>query len=303
MSAKTEVSTKTVTSASRGRVSKSPNRLAFDRFMRNRLAVAGVVILLIVVFISIGAPLLTHWDPAKVDLMNTDAPPSIHHLLGTDSGGGDYFARDLFGGRADLLIGFVDMLIIMGLGVVLGGVSGYYGGWVDSVVMRACDFMFNFPFLLLIIVLTAILNSSNIWMLILVIGFTGWPAVTRLVRGLFLSLRESEYVLAAKMAGSGAWRIIFKHMLPNSLGPLVVNATLLMAGLIAAEAALSIINFGVQPPQPSWGNVLSSSLDFMTLQSEPWAWIPPAFLITVTILCINFIGDGLRDAFDPSFER
>lgn len=303
MSAKTQVSNGAVMTTSKGRVSKSPNRLAFERFLRNRLAVGGVIVLLLILFISIGAPLFTHWDPAKVDLMNTDAPPSLSHLLGTDNGGGDYFARDLFGGRADLLIGFVDMLIIMSLGVVLGGVSGYNGGFIDSVIMRVCDFMFNFPFLLLIIVLTAILNSSNIWLLILVIGFTGWPGVTRLVRGLFLSLRESEYVLAAKMSGSGAWRIIFKHMLPNSLGPLVVNATLLMANLIAAEAALSIINFGVQPPQPSWGNVLSASLDFMTLQSEPWAWIPPAFLITMTILCINFIGDGLRDAFDPSFER
>jgi peptide/nickel transport system permease protein len=294
---------KSASPKARGRLNKSTNRLAIERFMRNRLAVAGIVILAVILLMCVFAPFLTHWNPTKLDIMNADAPPSAAHWLGTNNAGTDYWAADLYGGRADLLIGFLDMAFVMTVGILLGGLSGFYGGWVDSAIMRVCDFMFNFPFFLLIIVITAVFDASNIWILILVIGLTGWPGVTRLVRGLFLGLRDNEYILAAKMSGSGAWRIIYRHMLPNSLGPLVVNATLQMAFLISAEAALSVIGFGVIPPQPSWGNVLSSALDFMTLQTEPWAWIPPALFITVTILCINFTGDGLRDAFDPSFEK
>ncbi|MFD1674228.1 oligopeptide ABC transporter permease [Alicyclobacillus fodiniaquatilis] len=286
-----------------GRKTKSPNRLAFERFMHNKLAVASVIILVLIALMSICAPLLTHQSAWQTSLLQTDLPPSIHHLLGTDDEGIDLFARDVYGGRADLLIGFVDTIIIMAIGIILGGLAGYYGGWVDAVIMRACDFMFNFPFILLIIVIVAIFNVSNIWLLILVIAFTSWPGITRLVRGLFLSIRESEYVLAAQISGANVWRIIFRHLLPNSLGPLVVNATLLMAGMIGAEAALAVVGFGVKPPSPSWGNVLSGALNFLTLQTEPWVWIPPAALITLTILCINFIGDGLRDAFDPSFVK
>ncbi|WAH38107.1 oligopeptide ABC transporter permease [Alicyclobacillus dauci] len=288
---------------SSGRVSKSPLQLAFGRFMHNRMAVASVVVLVIIVLMSLLAPLLTHWNPQIQDLANVSAPPSAKHLLGTDNNGTDLFARDLYGGRIDLLIGFIDMIMVMGIAIILGGLAGYYGGWVDSVIMRICDFMFNFPFLLLVIVLESIINTTSVWLLILVIGLTGWPGTTRLIRSLFLSIRESEYVLASKIGGAGSWRIIIRHLLPASLGPIVVNATLQMAGLIGAEAALAVIGFGVSPKIPSWGNVLNASLDYFTLSTEPWAWIPPALLITVTILCINFIGDGLRDAFDPSFEK
>jgi peptide/nickel transport system permease protein len=211
----------------------------------------------------------------------------------------DYLSRDLYGGQRDLLIGFSDTIIVLWIGIVLGGIAGYSGGWVDSLVMRVCDFMFNFPFLLLIIILSSIFNTTGVGLLITVIGLTGWPGVTRLIRGLFLNLRQAEFVLAAKMAGAGDLRIIFKHMIPNIMGTLVVTATFQMASIITAEAALSVIGFGVQPPTPTWGNVLSGALDYFTLRTEPWAWLPPALLITLTILCINFIGDGLRDAFDP----
>lgn len=289
--------------APKGRVSKSPTRMALERFMYNKMAVISVFVLLILVIVSLAAPLLTHWSPTLQDLTNTDLAPGHGHVLGTDNYGMDLFARNLYGGRNDLLIGVVDTVMVMGIGIVTGGLAGYYGGWVDAVFMRICDFMFNFPFLLLIIVLSSILNTTNVWLLILVIGITGWPTVTRFVRGLFLNLRDSEFVLGSKMAGAGPWRIIFKHMLPNVMGTLVVNATFIMANMIAAEAALAIIGFGVQPPAPSWGNVLQGSLDYFTLKTEPWAWLPPAMLITITILCINFIGDGLRDAFDPGFEK
>ncbi|WP_051322036.1 oligopeptide ABC transporter permease [Alicyclobacillus contaminans] len=290
-------------SAARGRVSKSPFQLALGRFMRHRMAVASVLVLALIVLVSLCAPWLTHWDPSRQDLNSVSLPPSAAHWLGTDANGIDYFARDVYGGRIDLLIGFTDTLLVMAISIVLGGLAGYYGGWVDAVIMRVCDFMFNFPFILLIIVLESIINTSSVWLLIAVIGFTAWPSTTRMIRSLFLSLRESEFVLAARTSGAGAWRIIFRHLLPASLGPIVVNATLQMANLIGAEAALAVIGFGVKSTTPSWGNVLNSSLDYFTLSTEPWAWVPPALLITVTILCINFIGDGLRDAFDPAFDK
>lgn len=285
------------------RPSKSPTRMAIERFMYNKMAIVSSIVLILIILVSLAAPLLTHQSPTAQNLMNTDLPPGPGHPLGTDDSGMDYFARDLYGGRIDLLIGLVDMSIIMVIGMVLGGLAGYYGGWVDSLVMRICDFMFNFPFLLLIIILEAILNTSTVWLLIAVIGITGWPALTRLIRGLFLNLRESEFVLASRMVGAKPFRIIFKHMIPNVMGVLVVQATFLFAGMIATEAALAIIGFGVKPPTPSWGVVLAQAQGYFTLKTEPWAWIPPALMITLTILCINYIGDGLRDAFDPSFEQ
>lgn len=286
-----------------GRVYKSPRRQAFNRFMGNRMAPVSVVILLLILFASLAAPLLTHWDPTYQDLMNTDAPPSVQHWLGTNGSGIDYLALDLYGGRVDFLIGFTDTVIVMVISVILGGLAGYYGGWVDWLVMRAVDFMLNFPFLLLIIVLNAILNTSSVWLFIIVVAVVGWASTTRFVRGLFLNLRETEYVLSARIAGAGAFRIILKHMLPNTLGPIAVNATFLVAGFIGLEGALAIIGFGVPVTTPTWGNVLNGAQDYFTLRGEPWAWVPPAGLIFLTILCISFIGDGLRDAFDPSFEH
>ncbi|WP_067618056.1 oligopeptide ABC transporter permease [Alicyclobacillus acidiphilus] len=299
------VNTQAVTNRSTAgaRLSKSPTRLAVERFMKNKMAIASVVVLLIIVVLCFGAPLFTHWSPTIQDLANTDSPPSALHWLGTDDNGTDYWARDLYGGRVDLMIGFFDMVIVMLISIILGGLAGYYGGWVDSVIMRVVDFMFNFPFLLLVIVLQSILNNTSVPLLILIIGFTAWPAPTRMIRGLFMTLREAEYVTAARISGAGAWRIILRHMLPASLGPIVVNSTLLMAGMVGAEAALTLIGFGVKPPTASWGAVLNSSMDYFTLSTEPYAWVPPALFITLTILCINFIGDGLRDAFDPSFEK
>lgn len=288
---------------SNGRASKSPTQLAIRRFMHNKLAVASMLVLALIVLACLGAPLLTHWGPVQLDFNNTMAPPSAQHILGTNGEGADYFAMDLYGGRVDLLIGLVGTVLILTIAIILGGLAGYYGGWVDNIIMRICDVMLNFPFLLLIIVISSILQHTNVWLLIAVISATGWPSVTRFVRGLFLSMRESEFVLGAKIAGAGTWRIILKHLLPNAIGPLIVNATFLVANLIGAEAALSIVGFGVQPPQPSWGDVLAGADDFITMQTQPWAWLPPALAISVTILCISFIGDGLRDAFDPSFEK
>lgn len=286
-----------------GRPSKSPTRMAMERFMYNKMAIASSIVLLLIIIVSLAAPLLTHQSATTQDLLHTDAPPGAGHFLGTDSAGMDLFARDLYGGRIDLLIGSVDMVFVMFIAMLLGGLAGYYGGWIDSLIMRVCDFMFNFPFLLLVIILSAILNTTSVWLLIAVIGFVAWPGLTRLIRGLFLNLRDSEYVLASRMAGAKPMRIIFRHMIPSVMGILVVQATFLFAGLIGSEAALAVIGFGVTPPTPSWGDVLANAIGYFQLKTEPYAWVPPAAMITLTILCINFIGDGLRDAFDPSFEQ
>lgn len=282
---------------------KGPFRQALERFMNNKAAVVSAIVLLLLFLVSVGAPLFTKWDPTAQDLTMSDTPPSSEHILGTNNTGQDYFARNVYGGRVSFLIAIVDMLIIMFVGIVLGGLAGYYGGWVDTVIMRAVDIMLNFPSLLLIIILSAFFETTSVWLLIVIIAFTEWSGVTRFVRGVFLNLREQEFVLAAEMSGSSIWRIIFKHFLPNTFGPLIVNATFLMAALIGLEAALSLIGFGVPPSTPSWGNTLNSALDYFTLQQKPWAWAPPAGLIFITILSFNFVGDGLRDAFDPSFDK
>src|SRR5699024_6632979 len=285
------------------RKSRTPFQMGLDRFMNNKAAVVSTVVLVLLVLMSLGAPLLTKWDPSASDLTISDLPPSSDHWLGTNNTGQDLFARNLYGGRVIFLIAFVDMIIIMGLGIILGGLAGYYGGKVDAIIMRFVDVMMNFPMLLLIIILSAFFSTDNVWVLISIIAITGWAGVTRFIRGIFLNLREQDYVLAAKISGSSVWRIIFKHFLPNSMGPIVVNATFLMATLIGLEAALSLIGFGVPPTTPSWGNILNSALDYFTLKNKTWAWLPQAGLIITTILCFNFIGDGLRDAFDPSFDK
>jgi peptide/nickel transport system permease protein len=282
---------------------RSPFQMGLRRFMNNKAAVVSTIVLFLIFVMTLAAPLLTHWDPTSQDLTSSDLPPSSKHLLGTNTTGQDYFARNIYGGRVDFMIAIVDMFIIMGIGIILGGLAGYYGGWVDAVIMRCVDIMLNFPSLLLIVILSAFFSTNSVWLLILIIAFTDWSGITRFVRGLFLNLREQEFVLAAKMSGCSVWRIIFRHFLPNAIGPLVVNATFLMAGLIGMEAGLSLIGFGVPPNTPSWGNTLNSALDYFTLQFKPWAWVPSAGLIFITILCFNFIGDGLRDAFDPSFEK
>ncbi len=282
---------------------KSPFQMAVRRFLYNKLAVLGVVVLLLLVLMSIMAPLLTHWSPTQLDLMNAGSPPMPGHWLGTNNSGTDNWAVDVYGGRADLGIGFGCTVVVMYIGIFLGGLAGYYGGWIDAVIMRICDFMMNFPFLLLIIVITAVVNVQSSWILMATMGLVGWPGIARYIRGLFLNLRDAEYVLASKIAGCGVWRIIFRHMLPNVIGPVVVQASFTLAGYVTAVAGLALIGFGVPPSTPSWGGTLSQALDFITLQSSPLLWLPPMIFLTAAVLSINFIGDGLRDAFDPSFEK
>ncbi len=279
--------------------SKSPLRLSIERFFRNPLAVAGLVILLAIIFVTVFPQIFTHYSPSTPDIMNTDSPPSAMHPLGTDSSGYDYLARDLYGGRVDLTVAFAAAFMTMFLGVIYGGISGFFGGWVDTLMMRFVDIMLNFPFISLILVLEAILNTSSQWMLVLVVGITSWPGAARLMRGVFLQMREQDYVVGAQTIGASKWRIIFRHMLPNSLSFLIVLVSFSVASYVGLDAALSFLGLGVPISVPSWGGILNSTTDYISLKTEPYAWMPPATLIVLTILSVNFIGDGLRDAFDP----
>ncbi|MGE8204846.1 oligopeptide ABC transporter permease [Heyndrickxia sp. NPDC080065] len=278
---------------------KSPFQLALRRFLKNKLAVAGLIILLIIVLAVLCAPLFTNQIPTKSNLMLIESSSSAEHPLGTDSSGRDNLARLLYGGRISLIVGFSAMLFTLVIGVTLGSIAGYYGGKVDSIIMRIADIVLVLPFLVLVLTIVAILQKVTVSIFVTVIAITSWPNLARIIRGTYLSLREQEFVLGARAIGASDFRIIFKHFIPNAIGPIVVNATLMMATMIIVESALSFIGFGIPQPTPTWGNMISEAQSIRILRNHPEAWIPPGLAILLTVLCINFIGDGLRDAFDP----
>jgi peptide/nickel transport system permease protein len=268
------------------------------RFRRHKLAMFGLIFLAILVFGATCAPVLSKYTYKELDLRNRYVAPNPTHWLGTDGTGRDIWARLLMGGRVSLSVGLVAMSISSGIGVILGGLSGYFGGKLDTVIMRFTDMVMCFPPLIIIIVLVAVLGPS-IYNTMAAIGLLGWPGIARLVRGSFLSLRETEFVQAAHCIGASSGRIIFRHILPNALGPVIVAATLGVASAILMEAGLSFLGLGVQPPTPSWGNMLNQAQNLTMVQDMPWLWIPAGTAIILSVLSINFIGDGLRDAFDP----
>nr|WP_249226202.1 oligopeptide ABC transporter permease [Oceanobacillus jordanicus] len=277
--------------------------MARKRFLKNKLALAGIVVLVIFILAALFAPLLTEHDPTKGDLMLIEKPPSADHILGTDGSGRDNFARLIYGARISLTVGFSAMLFTLIIGVVTGAVAGYYGGKVDNMIMRAADLVLALPFLVLALTIIAILEKVTVGIFVTVIAITAWPTLTRIVRGTFLSLREQEFILGARAIGANDLRIIFKHFIPNAIGPIIVNATLLMATMIIVESGLSFIGMGIPQPTPTWGNMISEAQNIRILRDHPEAWIPPGLAILLTVLAINFIGDGLRDAFDPKSNR
>ncbi|GAA0322117.1 oligopeptide ABC transporter permease AppC [Bacillus carboniphilus] len=283
--------------------SKSPFQLALRRFMKNKLAVAGVIILLLIIMVVILAPFFTDHSPTKSNLMMIERPPSEEHPLGNDSSGRDNLSRLLYGGRISLIVGFSAMFFTLIIGVVLGSIAGYYGGKVDAFIMRAADMMLVLPFLVLLLTIVALLDKVTVGIFVAIIALTSWPNLTRIIRGTYLSLREQEFVLGARAIGASDFRIIFKHFIPNAIGPIVVNATLMMATYIIIESGLSFIGFGIPQPTPTWGNMISEAQSLRILRNSPEAWVPPGLMILTTVLCINFIGDGLRDAFDPKSNR
>ncbi|MUK88486.1 ABC transporter permease subunit [Ornithinibacillus sp. L9] len=282
---------------------KSPFQLALRRFLKNKLAIGGIIILVIILLAAIFAPLLTEHDPTYGDLLKIEKPPSEEHILGTDSSGRDNFARLLYGARISLTVGFSAMLFTLIIGVITGAIAGYYGGKIDSIIMRLADLVLAIPFLVLALTIIAILQEVTVMIFVTVIAITTWPTLTRIVRGTFLSLREQEFVLGARAIGSSDFRVIFKHFIPNAIGPIIVNATLMMASMIIIESGLSFIGMGIPQPTPTWGNMISEAQNIRILKDHPEAWIPPGLGILITVLAINFIGDGLRDAFDPKSNR
>ncbi len=279
-----------------------PKSVVWQRFRRHRVAVIGVIILGVLTIGAVGAPLFASNDPYKVNISAYRKGPQAGHPLGTDSSGRDVFSRLLYAGRVSLSVGLVAVTIYTAIGVVLGALSGFYGGWVDSTIMRLADIVLSFPSLILIITIVSLLGPS-IYNIMLVIGLLGWPPIARIVRALFLSLREREFILAGRTIGASNSRLIFRHMLPNAIAPVIVAATIGMAGAILLEAGLSFLGLGVQPPTPSWGNMLTDAQSLTVLESMPWLWIPPGVMIALAVLSINFIGDGLRDALDPYLLR
>jgi peptide/nickel transport system permease protein len=262
------------------------------------MAFVGAIILFCITVISVCAPLLTDFDPAATDLYHTEKAPDDVHILGTDKVGHDVYARLLYGGRISLMVGVMTMVLTILIGGTLGAISGYYGGKIDMFIMRVTDVLLTLPTLLMILFLVSILDKTNEWLLIITLGLTAWSGTARLVRGEFLSLREREYVLSARAIGCSDSRIMFKHILLNTLAPLTVSATLLVGNMILVESALSYLGFGVPQTTPTWGNMLNAARNMDVVSNQPWVWIPPGMVIIITVLAINFIGDGLRDAFD-----
>jgi peptide/nickel transport system permease protein len=271
---------------------------AMHAFRRHRLAVFGVAVIALLTLVAVFAPHVATHDPYAVDLLMVREGPSARHLLGTDEAGRDVLSRVVFGTRVSLSVGLVAVTIYTFIGTVLGAISGYYGGRVDDIVQRLTDTVMCFPGLIIIIAAVAIVGPS-IYNVMIVIGLLQWPSVCRLVRGQFLSLRQQDFVLAARAIGARDRRVIFRHILVNAVAPVTVAATFGVAAAILTEAGLSFLGLGVQPPTASWGNMVNSAQSAAVLQEMPWLWVPPGVLIALAVLSINFVGDGLRDAVDP----
>lgn len=271
------------------------------KFLKNKLAVIGLVILTIFVLAAVFAPFITSFDRDSIDLMNIESAPNSAHILGTDELGRDVFTRLLYGGRVSLGVALCATVIQLLIGVSLGCISGFYGKWVDNIVMRVVDTVMCFPFFVIAITIAALFGAS-VWNIILIIGCLQWTGVSRIVRAKILSLKQSEFIEAARAMGLSNFEIISKHLLPNVLSPIIVNATLNVANGILMEAGISFLGLGVKQPQPSWGNMLSAAQSMRVLQYEWWLWIPTGLLVFLSVLCINFVGDGLRDALDPKMK-
>lgn len=270
--------------------------LMASRLIANRLAVVGGVIILVMIIAALAAPLLTSHDPVAMTLSDRQLPPSRDHFFGTDEFGRDVFTRVLYGGRISLRVGIIAVGIGMIVGSVIGLVAGYFGRWFDMVSQRFIDVMLAFPDLILALAIVAVLGPS-LTNVMIAIGISSIPVYARVMRGQVLSLREKEYVEAARAAGAGHMRLIFRHILPNALSPIVVIATLGIAAAILAGAGLSFIGMGAQPPSPEWGAMLARGREF--LRNEWWIATFPGIFIAITVLGFNLLGDGLRDALDP----
>jgi peptide/nickel transport system permease protein len=283
-------------------------QMVWRSYRRHKPAMIGTAIIVMLALAAIFAPYLTRYDPEKTDLDMMLQPPSAAHLMGTDELGRDLLTRLLYGGRVSLSIGVAAMALAVTVGAVIGGVAGFYGGWVDNLLMRFTDMMLSFPQLFVLIILALALRElpiealrgtaiASVLSIVLVIAVLAWMQVARLVRASFLSLKEKEFTEAARCVGVSNRRIMLRHLLPNAMSPIIVAATFRVATSIITESGLSYLGFGVQPPTPTWGNMLKNAQTNMT--RAPWTAIFPGLMIFVAVIAINFVGDGLRDSMDP----
>lgn len=272
------------------------------RFFRHRLAMAGLVGLIIVFGAGVFANYIAPYSFSEIDLTNLISPPTTagHHFFGTDAIGRDYFSRVIYGIRTSEEVGVFVAIASSLIGLVIGAIAGYYGGLVDNMLMRLTDLVLTLPFLAILLTASALLGQGSQWRVSIILALLFWTGLARVVRGIFLSLREKEYVEAAKAAGASDARIMFRHILPNTLGPIIVNGTLAVATAILVEAALSFLGFGIKPPTPSLGVLVA---DAQANPQQWWLTVFPGLTIVLIVLCINFIGDGLRDALDPQQRR
>lgn len=286
-------------------------QLFWRRFRRHKMALFGLVTLFLIILSSFGGTLF--FSESYANLTSTAMrlqPLSRQHPFGTDTVGRDILARTIYGGQISLLIGLTAMLVEVFIGVTIGALAGYYGRWVDSILMRFTEAMLNIPQLFLLLVMAKFFGgkvpnltlfgrtfSGSVVVIVLIIGVTSWMYLARIVRAEFLSIKENEYILAARATGTPTAQIIFQHILPNAIAPIVVSATLSVANAITLEAYISFLGLGVQPPTATWGNMLEGAYNY--IETAPWLWIFPGTLIVLTVLSINFVGDGLRDALDP----
>lgn len=271
-------------------------RQSLARALSNPLALTGFIIIASIMLLAVFAPLIAPYDPDAIDVKAILVAPSAQHFMGTDGLGRDVFSRMLFGARISLLVGIVAVGIATAIGIVLGAIAGYYRGWVDVFVMRMVDVMLSIPTFFLILAVIAFLTPS-IWNIMIVIGLTSWMGVTRLVRAEFLSLRNREFVMASETLGARDSRLIFTHLLPNSLTPVIVSSVLGVASAVLVESGLSFLGLGVQAPQASWGNILTDGKEY--IQFAWWLSLFPGLAILITVLGYNLLGEGLRDVYDP----
>lgn len=273
---------------------ESWGKITWRRFCKNKVALASLIVFALIILIAILAPVISPYSPVE-SVGSFDAAPDAAHMLGTDDVGRDNLTRLIWGSRVSLFVGVGSVIIYAIIGITLGLVSGFFGGWIDMVVMRITEVFMSYPRFMIILVIVSLIGP-NMFTVMLVMGFMGWPPICRLVRGQVLSIKTQDYIAAAIVTGYSPLTIVFKHILPNTVSPILVNCTFGIAQAILMEAALSFLGMGVQPPASSWGNMLTAAQSIMILSEEPWRWIPPGLAILLAVLTINFLGDGLNEA-------
>lgn len=288
---------------------QTPLSIAYRQFKRNKLALLGMLVLFITFIACFYGPVFCNYALLQTDIDIAKEPPTLQFIFGTDGVGRDIVTRILYGGRISLEIGVVVVLIEIFIGTVIGGIAGYYGGWIDNILMRLTDIFISLPMLPVVIIIGAVMMdmkvnpSIRIYFVMLILGLLFWPSLARLVRAQILSLREQEFMVAANALGIRDRHRIFRHLVPNALPNIIVTATLDVGNAILTESALSFLGLGVATPYPSWGNIINAVNDPNDFALRPWLWIPAGICILITVLAINLVGDGLRDAFDPKMKR